>query len=142
MRDSDHKGTDMTEDKLREYYAAWGTGNPDLVASFFSSQCMFEDLAFEARFDGQEGVREFARLTYSGIPDFRVVPTQIAIHQSHAGVAWEMSGTHSGDLPNLPATGKEFLIRASSMITFEDDLILNMVDYWNPIQFKKMVGLL
>lgn len=131
----------MTEQHLREYYASWGTGDPELVSAFFADSSIFEDLAFDAMFKGIDGVRQFATLTYSGVPDFKVEPTRIIVSGSSAAAAWVMSGTHSGDLPNLPATGKHFEVRASSIIRTEGSKIIEMLDYWNPVHFQKAVGL-
>jgi len=130
-----------TELRLREYYAAWGTGDPEKVVAFFDESSVFEDLAFDAKFEGKDGVRTFAQLTYHGAPDFKVEPTQIIVNGSSAAATWIMSGTHTGDLPNMPATGKPFKVRASSIIRIEDGKILEMLDFWNPISFQKEVGL-
>ena len=131
----------MTEDRLRAYYASWGTGSPEQVASFFSEDSVFEDLALEVRFEGLAGVKEFAKLTYGGVPDFHVQPIHVLVSGSSAAAAWEMSGTQSGDLLNLPATGNRFRVRASSIILTEGETILQIVDYWNPINLQKQVGL-
>lgn len=69
-------------------------------------------------------------------------PTHIITNGNAAAAAWEMSGTHLGDLPNLPATGKKFRVRASSIIEIRNGAILSMTDYWNPIQFRREVGLI
>ena len=130
-----------TESMLREYYASWGTGNPENIVRYFEETSIFEDLAFQARFEGINGIREFAKLTYNGAPDFKVEPTRIVVQGSSAAAAWLMSGTHSGDMPNLPATGNRFEVRASSIIRVEEEKIIEIVDYWNLISFKQAVGL-
>ena len=129
-------------DMLRRYYAAWGTGEPDRVAEFFCDDAVFEDLAFEAKFEGLDGVRTFAAITYGGVPDFKVEPDTIIVDGDRAATSWVMQGTHSGDLPNLPASGRSFQVRASSIIQLRDDKILQMLDFWNPATFQKQVGLL
>ncbi|MCV6638892.1 ester cyclase [Candidatus Albibeggiatoa sp. nov. NOAA] len=125
------------EQLLTQYYASWSTGNPDNVIQFFTQDAVFEDLAFEAKFVGLDAIRSFAVLTYSGVPDFKVVPTQIVAGDNSAAASWVMSGTHTGDLPNLPASQKRFEVRASSIITLKDDLIFDIKDYWNPNSFLK-----
>ena len=122
---------------LEQYYAAWGTGNPDNVIQFFTQDATFEDLAFDAKFIGIDVIRSFAVLTYSGVPDFKVEPTQIIVGENTAAASWIMSGTHTGDLPNLPATQKYFEVRASSIITLKEQLIFDIKDYWNPNSFAK-----
>lgn len=129
-------------DTLRRYYAAWSTQDADAVMQFFRPDSVFEDLAFEAKFEGIDQIRSFVDLTYAGVPDFRVVPESIVSNGVSAAAAWIMAGTHSGDMPGLPATGKTFEVRASSVVTFRDERILKIVDYWNPIAFQRCVGLM
>lgn len=133
----------QNEERLREYYRAWGGGDPDAVTSFFTEDAIFEDLAFGARFDGRAAIRQFAAITYAGIPDFRVEPETIVATERGAGVAWVMSGTHSGDLPGLPKTGRTFRVRASSIVELDaEGRISRMTDYWSPDDFRREVGLL
>lgn len=133
---------DETLQFLKRYYASWGTLDPENVVGFFTADAVFEDLAFQARFEGKDGIRGFAQLTYGGAPDFCVKPKTFAIGEGRAGVEWVMSGTHRGDLPGLPSTGQPFEIRASSMVRFEENLIAHIVDYWDLDTFRQSVGLL
>ncbi|SMP61624.1 conserved hypothetical protein, steroid delta-isomerase-related [Neorhodopirellula lusitana] len=129
------------ESRLKDYYDAWSRQDGNGVMSFFGESSTFEDLAFGARFEGLTQIRSFVDLTYAGSPDFRVRPTQIVVGEGSAAAAWVMSGTHSGDFPGLPATGKKFEVRASSIIRFDRDTIKTIVDYWNPAEFQRSVGL-
>jgi len=125
----------MNAELLTKYYAAWSKPAPDEILACFTDDAVFEDLAFEAKFVGKEQIRSFIDLTYAGVPDFNVVPQKIVSEGDHAMATWIMSGTHSGDFPNLPATGKRFEVRAVSVVTFRDGLISEIVDYWNPGAF-------
>ena len=139
--------SETIETLLHDYYAAWGTGDTESVLSFFRDDSVFEDLAFVARFEGLEEIRGFIELTYSGSPDFQVVPTHLIIGDLGSGriaaaAEWTMSGTHAADLPGLPSTGRPFEVRASSIIRLESNKILGIQDYWNLDTFRKSVGLL
>lgn len=127
---------------LRDYYAAWSRQDPDGVMTFFSADSSFEDLAFAAKFEGLEQIRSFVDLTFAGAPDFEVRPTKIVAGNQEAAAAWTMSGTHSGDFPGFPATQKRFEVRAASVVSFnEEGLIQTIVDYWSPLEFQRSVGL-
>ncbi|MEM7049801.1 MAG: ester cyclase [Acidobacteriota bacterium] len=126
---------------IQSYYQAWGTGDPQQVAAFFTADCVFEDLAFAARFEGHAGVRQFVEITFAGVPDFSITPTAVVVDEGQAAAAWTMTGTHAGDLPGLPATSKPFTVRASSIIELQDDRIRRIVDYWSPLDFMRQVGL-
>jgi len=131
-----------TNELIEKYYDAWSQQDPDRVMDFFLGDSTFEDLAFAAKFEGLEQIRGFVDLTYAGVPDFRVVPTSIMVSDGRAAAQWIMSGTHSGDFPGMPATGKTFDVRAMSAIELRGDKILTIVDYWNPVDFQRKVGLL
>ena len=121
---------------LEAYYAAWGHGDPDAIAAYFTPDAVFEDVAFDARFEGPEGVRDFARLTFQGVPDFQIAPERITVDGEDAAAWWTMSGTHAGDMPGFPATGRRFEISASSMIRLRDGKIQRMTDYWEPSELR------
>ena len=54
-----------------------------------------------------------------------------------------MSGTHKGDLPGIPATGKRFpSVRGSTILELEAGKIRRESDYWDAATFMKQVGLL
>ncbi len=130
------------EKQLRDYYAAWSRQDVDAVLSFFDENSSFEDLAFAAKFVGLGEIRSFIELTYAGAPDFRVEPTRIVAGDGRAAAEWVMTGTHVGDLPGLPATNKAFRVRACSIVQFDEgDHIHEIVDYWNPLEFRNSVGL-
>jgi len=100
----------MNKELLTKYYAAWSNNAPDEILSCFTDDAVFEDLAFEAKFTGKEQIRSFVDLTYAGVPDFKIELQQIVSESDHATATWIMSGTHTGDFPNLPATGVRSLI--------------------------------
>jgi len=56
---------------------------------------------------------------------------------------WTMSGTHKGDFPGLPATGKRFSsIRGATIVELKDGKIIRCSDYWDAAIFMRQVGLL
>ena len=48
---------------VREYYATWSAGDPDKIVEFFADEAVFEDLAFDAKFEGPDAIRSFVDLT-------------------------------------------------------------------------------
>ena len=60
-----------------------------------------------------------------------------------AVIEWVMSGTHKGDLPGIPATGKAFsAVRGSIILELEAGKIRRESDYWDAATFMRPVGLL
>lgn len=59
-----------------------------------------------------------------------------------AGGEWIMRGTHTGDLPGLPATGKGVSVRGSSIIELQDGKIRRCSDYWDMATLLRQIGLM
>jgi predicted ester cyclase len=53
-----------------------------------------------------------------------------------------MRGTHRGDLPGMPATGKQVDVRGASILEFAGDRIRRCSDYWDMATFLKQLGLM
>ena len=126
---------------LRSYYEAWSCQDPAKVVQFFCGDAVFEDLAFEAVFTGRSEIRSFVDMTYAGVPDFRVIPSSIFCDGPSAAAEWVMSGTHTGDMPGLAATGKRLEIRDASIVRMREGLIESITDYWSLTSFRRMVGI-
>jgi steroid delta-isomerase-like uncharacterized protein len=61
---------------------------------------------------------------------------------TQGGVEWVMRGTHRGDLPGMPATGKQVEVRGASILEFADGKIRRCSDYWDMATFLKQLGLM
>ena len=104
--------------------------------------CVFEDMALQTQFDGQEGVRGFAQATFAAIPDFRWTPTIILIDGSRVASEWRMTGTQTGDFPGIPATGKPFSVPGASVLEIRDAKIHRNRDYWSLATYLGQLGLM
>jgi steroid delta-isomerase-like uncharacterized protein len=51
-----------------------------------------------------------------------------------------MRGTHTGEMPGMPATGKRFEVRGASTFEFRDAKILRCSDYWDMATLLKQLG--
>jgi steroid delta-isomerase-like uncharacterized protein len=55
---------------------------------------------------------------------------------------WTMSGTHQGDLPGMPATGRSFSVRGATVLQLADGLISRNSDYWDMATLLGQLGLM
>lgn len=127
---------------LERHYAAWTAGDIEGVVACYTDDCEFEDLAMEAKFDGKEGVRNFATLVNAAIPDFRWIPKHFSVDGSRCSAEWQMYGTQSGDLPGIPGTGKTFDVRGLSALEIKDGKIHRNRDYWSLATYMRQLGLM
>lgn len=128
------------ESMLRSYYAAWASGDPYQISAFFAPQGALIDYGIGGTYDTPEAIEAFAAQTFTAFPDFRVEIVELFIADQAAGSAWIMHGHHRGDLPGLPASGREFKLNASSIIRMHGGAILRMADYWNMEELKRQLS--
>jgi len=110
---------------------AWGSGSPDEVLALFTDDCIYEDVPTGRVNRGKEELAAFARIVMSAFPDFRFNVTASFATEAGAAAEWIMTGTHAGDYPGLPATGKKLRIRGASILIFRGDKLQRVSDYWD-----------
>ena len=138
--------TSNVDRMLDEWTTAWSSAqnnDPERVLALFVDDCFFEDVAFGVVVRTKEELRRFVIGAYAAVPDFTYRVTRRFATPEWAAIEWLMAGTHTGDFPGMPATGKRFSsIRGSTILELENDKIRRQSDYWDRATFMKQVGLL
>ena len=130
------------ERMLDDYLAAWNSHDVEKIASFFTDDCVYEDVAVGAVNRGKEQVKAFVSGTFTAFPDFKLERTSSFVAGDWRGAEWIMSGTQTGDIPGLPATGKSFSIRGASITELQEGKIRRNSDYWNLASWLQQLGLM
>lgn len=88
------------------YTAAWNTGSPEAVASFYA-----EDGAIVINrgdpWKGRSGVAEMAAGFFADVPDLKLVCDNIRCAGDHVVYLWTFTGSHSGTGNPLDVSGWE-----------------------------------
>jgi steroid delta-isomerase-like uncharacterized protein len=104
---------------------------------------MYEDVTFGVVNRGKPALQAFAESVFASVPDFTIEVTSRFVAGTWAGMEWVMAGTHHGDLPGMPATGKRFSsIRGATILELQGGKIRRNSDYWDAATAMKHVGLL
>jgi steroid delta-isomerase-like uncharacterized protein len=112
------------------------------VLSLFSDDCVYEDVTFGVVNRGKKELQAFADGVFAAVTDFKVELTARFAAATWAGMEWVMSGTHKGDFPGMPATGKHFSIRGVTILELQAGKIRRNSDYWDAATVMRQVGLL
>ena len=126
---------------LDAWASAWSAHDLQRVLSLFTDDCIYEDVALGVVNRGKDQLRAFGDAFLAGVPDLKVELKESFATENRAAVEWVMSGTHSGDLPGMPATGRAFSIRGSTVCELEGGEIRRNSDYWDLSGFLKQLGL-
>jgi steroid delta-isomerase-like uncharacterized protein len=114
---------------LDDWASAWSAHDLQKVLSLFIDDCIYEDVALGVVNRGKDQLRAFGAAFLAGVPDLRVELTESCATENRAAVEWVMSGTHTGDLPGMPASGKPFSIRGCTVCELENGKTRRNSDY-------------
>ena len=134
--------TSSEERLLDDWATGWSSHNTEKFLSIFTDDCVYEDVTFSAVNHGKDELRAYAKEVFAGVPDFKMELTARFVAGNRGGMEWVMSGTHKGDFPRMPATGKRFSVRGATIVELEAGKIRRNSDYWDAATMMKQVGLL
>jgi steroid delta-isomerase-like uncharacterized protein len=127
---------------FKDYEAAWASHNVEKIVSFFTNDCIYEDVASGVVRSGKEELKTFIKNILIAFPDFKVEVKSFFVAGDWVGSEWIMTGTRTGPSPNLPNTKKKFSIRGASITELHGGKIKRNSDYWNMTSFLHQIGLM
>jgi len=131
------------EQLLGQLATAWSSHDTEKVVALFTDDCVYEDVTFGVVNRGKAELRAFANNVFASAPDFKIEPTAEFAADAGGSMEWVMSGTHKGDFPGMPATGKPFSsVRGASVVEIHGDKLRRCSDYWDAATVMRQVGLL
>jgi steroid delta-isomerase-like uncharacterized protein len=111
----------------------WSSGPTgiDQFVSLFTDDCHYEDVPTRTVCHGKQQLAAFLQAAFAAAPDHRLSLVHIAAAEESAGAEYVVTGTHTGDFPGLPATGKPFHFRGASILKVQGDKLHQVTDYWD-----------
>jgi steroid delta-isomerase-like uncharacterized protein len=134
--------TTEIEQMMKDLDAAWASHDIERILAFYSDDCIYEDVVFGKVNHGKEELRAFIKEAFTGFPDFRVEGKSFFTSGNRICSEWIMSGTHSGNLPGMPATGKSFSVPGVSVSELKDGKVKQNTDYYDGASLMRQLGLL
>jgi steroid delta-isomerase-like uncharacterized protein len=134
--------TDM-EKMMNDYVAAWNSHDTEKVLSFCTDDVVFEEVPMGKVWRGNKEAKDYISSAFVDFPDFKI-EIKLGLNAGDRGAGeWVMSGTFAhSSIPEMPATGKRFSVRGSSIIEFREGKISRESMYWNMASFLQQVGLM
>lgn len=127
---------------IEDLFAAWQPFDEEKVFSFHTPDFAFEDVARGTVIRGHEAFRVFVKELFSGFPDAKWELLSSFESGDRACVEHIMTGTHKGDLPGLPATGKAISIRMAEVYELKDGKISKASEYYDGMTMLQQLGML
>lgn len=120
---------------------AWSSQDVEKILSIYSDDCVYEDTALGEIFHGKEEIRAFLLNSFEAFPDFKAETKGFFAADNQICNEGVISGTHIGDVPNLPpATKKSFTIRCAHICKLRDGKAIRITDYYDGASVMQQLG--
>ena len=127
----------------RETFAAWNAHDVEGFLKRLDTKTSWESDAFLAPFTGHEGARQFFKVYVTAFPDLHLDIEQIlAAGDNHVVVRWRSSGTHLGNLGDIPATGRKASNHGCTVMEVKNNKVGHAWVYFDNAHLLRQIGVL
>ncbi len=122
----------------------WSDGDVSRISEFYAEDFKtdYPDYPKTNWESGTEGIKNFVLGLKAGIPDYSERIDDLIDAGDRIIVRLSISGTHTGPLPNLPATGKPFEFREIAVCRVENGKIVEQCGLTDYLTFYTQLGLI
>ena len=129
------------EELIKEENAAWNSHDVDKIATFYTDDCIKEDVAVGVYARGKEAMNAVNRGAFAAVPDMKIELGLIITSSDKAATEWTMSGTYSSTQPGVPPViDRPFSIKGATIMKLRDGRISRVSDYWDSALFMRQAG--
>ena len=121
---------------------AWNARETDRILACLTDDGIYEDVPLGVVNRTPSEARQFIAAAWGAFPDLRFETTTAVVTGAHGVIEWTMLGTHAGDFPGMPATGRTFAVRGVSVLTLSGEKIRRVSDYWDFATVLRQLGFL
>ncbi len=115
-------------------------GNLNYCDEIISSNVKFYDPAAQNYVKGLQAFKEREQGYQNAFPGKKANIDEIYESENKVIVRWSVSGKHSGDLPNIPATGNQVTVSGISILNFENGQITEINQSWDRLGLLEQLG--
>jgi steroid delta-isomerase-like uncharacterized protein len=127
---------------LEDYCKAWNARDTEKILSFFAENAKMEYAGSGRAFQGKEEIREEFNRIFNAWPDNRFEWPLAFTSGNLAAFEWIRYATHSGDYPDMPATGKQMSQHGASIVEMSGNKIVRHTSYMDRMALLQQLGLI
>ena len=133
----------MSEDNkalaLRDYEEIWNNKNLAVIDELYEQEHLRHGSVGES---GNEGYRQFVTMYIEAFPDVRFTVDDIIAEGDKVVTRWTATGSHKGDLPDIPATGTLVTVTGINIHRISDGKIVEEWGNWDALGLMQQLGVI
>jgi steroid delta-isomerase-like uncharacterized protein len=114
--------------------------NTDALQSDYAHNAIVEDSMHDELLVGREAIMARKSMGMAAIPDININITNRIAKSNQVTVEWVATGTHNGDLPGMPASGRSFILRGVTVVVRENGKIVREALYYDFADLQQQIG--
>jgi len=127
--------------QLHDQHLAHQTqGNTGALQNDYAEHAVVEDSMYSQHFVGIEAIMARKGVGMAAIPDLKINLTNRVAHGSQVVAEWVATGTHSGNFPGLPASGRPFSIRGVTVVVRHEGKIVREAIYYDMEEVRRQLS--
>ncbi len=91
---------------------------------------------------GSDEVAAYFEETFAALPDMRIDPLSIVEQGDDVFVQWHMTGTHTGPVQGIEATGKTIALDGMDHFVLRDGKVVSNFVVFDQMQYSRQIGIL
>ena len=124
----------------RLFEEVWNKKNLAAVDELMAAKYVHHDPQTPKFPDGSEGYKQLVSHYLKAFPDCHFTIDQEIQEGDVAVTHWTVTGTHRGDLPTLPATGRPFSVTGISIARVKDGKFVESWNNWDALGLMQQLG--
>lgn len=131
---------DAAEVTKRLFEEAWNAGDLAVADELIAESAVNHDPANPEAGTGPEGFKDLVRMYRGGFPDLRFEVEDLVVADDRAVARWRTTGTHTGDLAGMPATGKQTSVTGITINRVEAGQVVETWSEWDNFGLMQQLG--
>jgi steroid delta-isomerase-like uncharacterized protein len=115
-------------------------GNTGALHNDYAEHAIVEDSMYSQALVGRKAIMERKGMGMAAIPDLKIAITNRVAHGNQVSAEWTATGTHNGDLPGMPMTGRPFILRGVTVTIRQQGKIVRESIYYDLNDLKRQIG--
>ncbi|HEX6553194.1 MAG TPA: ester cyclase [Ktedonobacteraceae bacterium] len=135
-----HESPDIHVQLHEQHITNQSQGNTDALQNDYAEHAVVEDSMYDEPFVGRAAIMARKGVGMAAILDLKIKITNRLVHANQVSAEWVATGTHTGDLPGMPATGRPFTLRGVTVSVRQDGKIVRESLYYDVNDLYRQIG--
>ena len=131
---------DLKKVSHRIFEEVWNNRNIAAIDELMAADYIHHDPQSPKFSDGKEGYKQLVEYYLKAFPDSHFTIDQEIQEGDTVVTRWTARGTHKGDLPALPASGKTFSVTGITVARIQDGKFAESWNNWDALGLMQQLG--